>query len=887
MARITQEVRPTNDPSYIGLSREPDRIRPNQSLGTLFEGIGQAADGVVTAVDNYNQSSIDNEIRKGNEKLTSEQGVQAALDTDGGLFGKTGGQRETVTGAERFPLTRLNVPPNAPEVEKQMQRLAEARAQGQIGDTSYYTKLEALSRQLKARYPGYRDVIDQKFQSITGVVPANALRREIDQQLEKQAHSAATRANSFETFAKQKAEYLPPDFWNKYGTANAYSETYIYQYVQRQERDKLEHDIRMGDLAEAKANNENTSERARQVATGMVTNTVTKVLSDANTSITGGKGSITQMVIDMAGKGTAVSPKDTESMIVALNQLETQTALGLRQRLFTPDRNGISLAQHINDPKKVQDIIDQGMEQITTLKKAISTGDFSTAAANLRLSTAMQQETGRQILGSDAIRRLSVIKDKIGDVGMSIILADEKQRKTLMGAILTDNVSRIVTDPEAKFTEGFDRIKKDPSASGADYKKYMDDWRRLVTSGQVPPDGVKALMQAVFKENEGLNILDKFTEKDRVNVYLQMGGPQVAAAVKQLNDPEVTANYLKWMDSGLNTVFGTHLRGMAKESNTNGLWTTAWDPAVGRFVPQIVPGSEKKLEQLGLYLPGSVPNFKNIMGPEFDNLEQINKGLQSWAPAMKALGKDPTQSLQQFMDQYQFKIDGSRPTQKGFFQKLWDGIGGSSSAQSEKDAQQLGAERFKKQQPQTPQRQSSLIDLSAPPPVRLVSAGDSDHMIDAVNRGQDPVTVAMRYIDVDETDGRGALKAMFAQSLGKDVDPALTPWCAAFANAVIQSTGGKGTGSLGARSFLDWGTPTDNPKKGDIVVFSRGSDPNKGHVGFFVGMDENGNYLVLGGNQGNKVGVGTYPASRFLGARKPPKAEQMAEIVQQMDTQTA
>lgn len=58
-----------------------------------------------------------------------------------------------------------------------------------------------------------------------------------------------------------------------------------------------------------------------------------------------------------------------------------------------------------------------------------------------------------------------------------------------------------------------------------------------------------------------------------------------------------------------------------------------------------------------------------------------------------------------------------------------------------------------------------------------------------------------------------------------------------------------------------------------MVVLSRG-DPNgwQGHVGFYAGKAANGNILVLGGNQGNKVSVQEYPTARVLGYRKPPKS---------------
>lgn len=96
-----------------------------------------------------------------------------------------------------------------------------------------------------------------------------------------------------------------------------------------------------------------------------------------------------------------------------------------------------------------------------------------------------------------------------------------------------------------------------------------------------------------------------------------------------------------------------------------------------------------------------------------------------------------------------------------------------------------------------------------------------------------------------------------------------TPWCAAFVGAVLEEAGHKGTGSLAARSFLDWGHKVKTPKYGDVVVFWRGKKEGwQGHVGFYI--RETDNYIYcLGGNQGNSVNVSRYSKDRVLGYRRP------------------
>jgi len=128
--------------------------------------------------------------------------------------------------------------------------------------------------------------------------------------------------------------------------------------------------------------------------------------------------------------------------------------------------------------------------------------------------------------------------------------------------------------------------------------------------------------------------------------------------------------------------------------------------------------------------------------------------------------------------------------------------------------------------------------------------------------------VASKMLGLSERADGGVISDFIKRSAGISIDPKVTPWCAAFVNGVLGASGVGGNGSLSARSFMNFGKPVDTPRMGDIVVLSRGSDPSKGHVGFFQGFDANGNIVVLGGNQGNKVSVATYGRDRLVGFRR-------------------
>lgn len=132
---------------------------------------------------------------------------------------------------------------------------------------------------------------------------------------------------------------------------------------------------------------------------------------------------------------------------------------------------------------------------------------------------------------------------------------------------------------------------------------------------------------------------------------------------------------------------------------------------------------------------------------------------------------------------------------------------------------------------------------------------------------QSPFAIAASQIGLDEHTQAAAIQD-FLKTGGANLDPQTAAWCAAFINSSLGQAGIQGTGSNMARSFMDWGQATDAPQPGDIAVFSRG-DPNGpyGHVGFYAGENPDGTVRILGGNQGDSVGIRNYTTDRLLGYR--------------------
>lgn len=111
-----------------------------------------------------------------------------------------------------------------------------------------------------------------------------------------------------------------------------------------------------------------------------------------------------------------------------------------------------------------------------------------------------------------------------------------------------------------------------------------------------------------------------------------------------------------------------------------------------------------------------------------------------------------------------------------------------------------------------------------------------------------------------------------------------TPWCSGFINGMAWELRLPRSKSARARSWLQIGRPVGMPVAGyDVVILKRGGGEQPGpevinapgHVGFYVGYENNTSYgdnmsrvLLLGGNQSDSVSIAPYDSSRILGIRR-------------------
>lgn len=115
---------------------------------------------------------------------------------------------------------------------------------------------------------------------------------------------------------------------------------------------------------------------------------------------------------------------------------------------------------------------------------------------------------------------------------------------------------------------------------------------------------------------------------------------------------------------------------------------------------------------------------------------------------------------------------------------------------------------------------------------------ETKHLIDKIQS----------YLGVSEANNPDKIK-QFHTSAGQNGCGPETAWCMSFVQHVLKELGNKNyKPTAWARDWLSMGKPTQTPQPGDLLIVERWKG---GHIGFFMGLSENGKPLIIGWNQWN------------------------------------
>jgi hypothetical protein len=138
----------------------------------FVKGIAGAVGDLIEGTDSVIKKYIGDSLAQQKQGVDDEFGVAAAATM-------------------QQDIAQATLPKQIQDAGNDLAGLTNAYQSGRLKESHYYARLESAVRQMKARFPGYREEIDSMISSIAGTTPANALRRALQSEAEDAARVRA------------------------------------------------------------------------------------------------------------------------------------------------------------------------------------------------------------------------------------------------------------------------------------------------------------------------------------------------------------------------------------------------------------------------------------------------------------------------------------------------------------------------------------------------------------------------------------------------------------------------------------------------------------------------------------------------------------------------
>jgi len=554
------------------------------------------------------------------------------------------------------------------EISREKERLSKRQLAVKAGVTPesyYWMQLDATSRSLRAKYPGFREEIDNIMADLTGSTPANALRKALYTE-------AMTRGGSRD---KEADRLTQTEDWAAKHSNTAYKEyialkaagknpdvNILNQLINRDVVRTTSTSIETNELALRKSKNDIEEKQNKEDSISLARKRLNDVYYNNYVAEVGGMDTIKAKLEELRTAAATGLPVDSAKVAQAQAVFaskraraiaEARAALyedfpGIDPRLLKDgDTSRRSYAGLINDSDQIEKLMNSFIRQIDQLGQDINSGHYNIAAANVNLATEIRKGNLAALLQKyPELGKLDVLRETVGPVLLERILQDSKAFNTVTKALLDIKLGEAVSPGGSDLS----KLPSDLKSAGVPgtkeyYRETIDRLTKLVADKSTSPTAIEPLVKTLFSDNS-LNFLRNVGPSELPQVFTLMSTPDIAKNIKQISDargtPQLFEEYRKWTIAAALMISRTPIVDYRDLSiNVPSPFGLKWDDDTHSFTPSktIIQGWSG-LVDINTRDRISSPNWQLSVRVKGEELNNIVKGL---IPVYRAEGLNKEQ----------------------------------------------------------------------------------------------------------------------------------------------------------------------------------------------------------------------------------------------------
>jgi len=680
MAIFNPQTPDIKTPDWTNTSRPISQPESDKSAGMLLQTLGQSLESGVKIAEDTMEDFLKDKVSAGVDALRDTSILAYQDIRSNQITGTPPAQGAVQTAGFKGTLTKeanSDIPDDLQSGLDRAQNIALAKAQrGSANDTLYTANLYALTKQLRAEYPGHRDFIDQQIARISGKNPANAYMDNLLSDINR----ASTGQDVFQKQILTKAAANMGDaevqkWWlaTQQGLPNGMAG--LTKAVFKAEEEKARHERWKVENEEGKGDQAADATKAAGQYEVRAQQIIDKHLNPV-LDIPGLTAPQTmKKLIDDSMTGKITLKEDQKALLLSSLVAARGQAADDLQRVA--DKDGYS--QRIRDPKAVQAIRDDKLGYMDRAIDNITNDKWGSLGEAKRRETAMQDQTNLQVNTSplgEWFRRSKVAQDYLGpnwtnymdSLGMSKGGLQQLQsfyNDSMFRASLPDDVRQdgVVKSMYADLVAAQTAKNGGVKAPDKIYDNLVDNVKLIVRAREEgKTDVAKEVVKYTFDPNKNAKILEFFGKdfyddrgilhKGRNAVYDTLTEPKIVDSIWDLRDQKSWQMHKDWQEMSFKTLFGENVKDLDRKIN----WQTAgmkdtklvWDSDFNQF-SLAGPAVEKSRKIDPSVPPNALPaDVANVRITQA-TVDDLNKGLKNLSYMRKKEGSDVNSYLFQML----------------------------------------------------------------------------------------------------------------------------------------------------------------------------------------------------------------------------------------------
>jgi len=592
---------------------------------------GNILKGVVEGTDYLVQSHIQNTIMNQKSQIDDEFGVGAAA-----------------TGQADIALQPQPTPAALEQAGRDVEGVTAAYQSGRLKESHYWARLESMVRQMKTRFPGYRDEIDSMVSKVAGTTPANALRNQLQAEAEAQLRNAAndpvTKQVQGMASNATLARAFPQGVFNDDGSVK-YTLPQLIEGEARITAGDKEVEAATAKLNWRAKNNENVEEDSFLLAK----KGVDTILGDYIRSETNEETLKTLTKLsNSAVKGGIGGGEQAAQLSLQLKEAETNLLRQADEMLLkefpgsTPGGPTSSFSMILTQQHQM-DVKAGITTYFKNFQDDLTEGNYNLIKMDAVRSQAMTDKAGADILQRHPILVTNAaLREKLGPEVLNALMGQAPDNMNATTKAINDLAVSQIANGEASLSQSLDNLRqagvKDPKA----YMTVLNSTSKILTTegtDEVKVDAVKGLFGPENRE-----LLAKLPPEYRLQAYRTFTSPDMQKSMLKMKetDPASFNTYKAWVTHSAEALFMKEAQDTQSAVVDRDMVTIRWDEKAHQLSVIPLPGIRTSSAAGELYERSVMPGIRA-------SVARLNAEISGIAPLYAADGQDPGAEIGQIL----------------------------------------------------------------------------------------------------------------------------------------------------------------------------------------------------------------------------------------------